>query len=476
VTFVTAAFVATAGLAACSGGSGGSHPSSTTTPATTTTAPGPGTTPPTAPPGTVPPSSKVVTVPARIDPSGRRDVTKALQAFLASVPNRRVIRFRLRGRYRINGTLFVQGRHELTIDGNHATFFAKTRGAPDRAQWWIKDGSRIVFRDLTVLGANPSGGTSENAYVRKLETQHGFRFEGVQGAELDHVAVHDVYGDFVYVGRDHHKVPSADVWIHDSVFSRNGRQGIAVTAATNVVIERNHLDHTRRSTIDLEPNSRSWVVKNVFVLDNTVGKGRLLFVASHGQGPVNDVVISGNRLTGHPLTIDAMAPDGTRRSNWVVSDNVSDAPVHTRPMRFFGIDGLVVRGNTQPVTGREPGVVLTDVCGDKVSGNDFGSGIVRRTTASCSAALTVPKPSAIPGRGAGGSSSTSSLPSTTRARTPTSIALGPPASVSTSTSIPSSSARGSGGFDLFDGVLVALAASVLLAIALAWRSRRPRAN
>ena len=54
-----------------------------------------------------------------------------------------------------------------------------------------------MFRDLTVLGSNPNAGVGENAYVRKLETQHGFRFEGVNGVELDHVQVHDVFGDFV---------------------------------------------------------------------------------------------------------------------------------------------------------------------------------------------------------------------------------------------------------------------------------------
>src|SRR6185503_413034 len=117
-------------------------------------------------------------------------------------------------------------------------------------------------------------------------------------------------------------------------FARNGRQGIAVTDAGNVIIERNRFDHVRRSTIDLEPNGRSWRVSNVFVLNNTVGEGRLLFIASHGQGPVNDVVISGNRLIGHPLTIDVKPPDGARRSNWVVANNLSNTSVHNRPMRF----------------------------------------------------------------------------------------------------------------------------------------------
>ena len=130
---------------------------------------------------------------------------------------------------------------------------------------------------------------------------------------------------------------------------------------------------------------------NAFVLNNTVGKGRLLFVASHGQGPVNNVVISGNRLVGHSMTIDSLAPERSpRRSNWVVVDNVSDTPVQQRVMRFFRTDGLEVHGNRQPVAKDEPAIVLDAVCGAHISDNDFGTDRIRQVTPVCAASLTVP--------------------------------------------------------------------------------------
>ncbi|HTD50034.1 MAG TPA: right-handed parallel beta-helix repeat-containing protein [Acidimicrobiia bacterium] len=382
-----------------------------------------------------------------------------LQAFLNRVPNDRVIQFRVGGRYRIDGTLLLANRNRLTIDGRGAMFFAKTRGGRNRAQWWIRDGSQIVFRDLWVKGANPSGGVSTGAYVRKLETQHGFHFEGVDGAELDHVRVTDVFGDFVYLGRDRHRVPSRNVWIHDSTFLRNGRQGIAVTAATNVIIEHNSFDETRRSTIDLEPNARSWHVSNVFVLDNTVGKGRLLFVASHGQGPVDNIVISGNRLVGHPLTIDAAAPGRQRRSNWVVTNNFSDTVVRSRPMRFSGIDGLDVSGNTQRVAGRQPGVVMANDCGAKVSSNQFGSGGVRQKGAQCAAALAVPTAPALLGRGI----STTTVPG---------VGTPGPSTTSGSTAPGRGTSGSHGGLNPWFAVLIA--ACVLIAVAFMVRGRRHR--
>jgi hypothetical protein len=340
----------------------------------------------------------VVAVPASIDSTGRTDVTKQLQHLITTTPDGRVIRFRSGGSYLLNGTLSVNGRHNLTFDGAGALVFATAKGGTNRSQFWVRDGSGITFRNLRIRGANSGGGTSDDAYVAKLAKQHGIRLEGVNGAEVDHVTVTNVYGDFVYVGLDAREVASRNVWIHDSTFRANGRQGVAVTAATGVVIEHNSFDDTRRSTIDLEPTGHRWRVDHVFVLDNAVGKGRLLFVASHGLGPVDNVVISGNQLRGHSLTIDVLPPGKRRRSNWIVTDNSSDLTVKSRPLRFAAIDGLELRGNVQKVAGGQPAVALSGVCGQQVSGNEFGAGAIRETGKTCAAALAVPAQPAIPGR------------------------------------------------------------------------------
>jgi hypothetical protein len=223
-----------------------------------------------------------VRVPPNIDPTGGADVSREMLSLVANAPNGSVIEFQENARYRIERTLWIRNRRNITFDGNGATIFATLRGAFDRSQIWVKRGTNIVIRDLTVRGVHPNGGTSEGAYVRQLETQHGIRFEGTDGGELDHVTVTDVYGDFVYLGRELHRTrePCRNIWIHDSTFARNGRQGIAVTDARNVIIERNHFSAMRRSTVDLEPNAHSWSVSKVFILDNVVGPGRLLFIAS----------------------------------------------------------------------------------------------------------------------------------------------------------------------------------------------------
>jgi hypothetical protein len=133
-------------------------------------------------------------------------------------------------------------------------------------------------------------------------------------------------------------------------------------------------------------------------------------------------------------------------------------------MRFFGIDGLVVKNNTQRVTGGDPGVVLTDDCGTDVSGNDFGRIDVVRHGARCAAPLAIPALPAIPGRGGPPGSTTT----TTRPRGPTGHPRTTPAP---STTQPPA---GAPGYSDSGRLVVAVIALVLAAAAIAWLIRRRR--
>jgi len=342
-------------------------------------------------------SQQIVPVPSTIDYTGKTDVTASLQSFIDGLDDGVVVRFHPNGRYRVDGTLFVTNK-TLTFDGQNATIFATTTGTLERSQWWITDGSGIVFRRMKVVGANPHAGLADNAYNAKYAKQHGFRIEGVDGIELDHVTVTDTYGDFVYVARFINDTPT-NVWIHDSTFRRNGRQGISLVAATGVIIERNTFADTRRGTIDLEPNGPAQTVSDVYIMNNTIGRGRLMFIASHGKGPVNDIVITKNQLPKHLLAIEVMSPTGQRRKNWIVTNNTSDVVAHSRPIRFIGIDGVLVRGNKQSISTSAEGVKLQDVCGGTVKNNIFGKGPqVVRSGPNCSATLVTPPVPDIPGR------------------------------------------------------------------------------
>ena len=312
-------------------------------------------------------------------------MTKELQAFIAQIPHHAVISFPAGAKYRIEGTLKVASRNDLRVDGNGATFFATVPylvgdNPRVRSQWEFKDVSNLTVEDMTIRGAHPNGGQGDTAYVEAYEAQHGINVLGGDRIEIRNVSISDVYGDFIYVGGSPFKVLGVptNVWIHDNNFRRNGRQGVSVTCGFNVVIENNDIADTRRATIDLEPGTESGFVRNVWIRNNKVGPGRLLFVAGHGGGNVSDIYIQNNILTGRNMGVDFVAPGGTRRQNIVVTGNVSDSAVGNgrgTALRFVGYDYIDVRDNVQRgQKGRSMYMVgIMRSCKVTVANNDLGA-------------------------------------------------------------------------------------------------------
>lgn len=310
-------------------------------------------------------------VPRSIDANGKKDVTDDLLAYFASVPDGSTITFPDAARYRIEGTLYMFGRTDLTFDGNGATFFATTDGTgiapPDhpsagwvpsnnwprhRAQWIVDRSERVTFRNLTITGANPNAGPWNGAYVSELEAQHGIEMAGSSGL-IDNVSISDTYGDLVSVTRWAH-----DVTVQGSTLVRSGRQGVTVDGGVDVVIRGNTVADTGRSIFDLEPPTAKREVRRVLIEDNDVGRANGIFVAALGKGVVDDVMVRGNRLTGQELTTQVRDgqknPDGTQtswRHNWAFVDNVSDRAFGSPQamLRFWRVNGITVTGNRAPI-------------------------------------------------------------------------------------------------------------------------------
>jgi hypothetical protein len=343
-----------------------------------------------APPPPAPPAAPArpatvtgtVRVPGSIDRSGLQDVSAPFARFLAGVPDGSTVEFARGSRYRMEAGLVVQARHRLTFVGNGATIFATTPGHLWRASVVVEDSSDIAFRDLVVRGANPVAGLADAAYQVDKVGQHGFRIGSARNVSLTGVTVTDTYGDLVYLGqrgeeRGRPRGPWTDgVVIRDSRFARSGRQGITLVGARNVVIESNSITEARRATFDFEPLAAGAGVEGVVIRNNRIGPGRLLFVAAEGRGPVNDVTIEGNRLTGHLLAIQVRDLAGGTRRNWRVVGNVGDlvsGNPHGAAMRFFQVDGLEVRGNHQRFDPRRnmQGIKAYGGCNVMIAGNDF---------------------------------------------------------------------------------------------------------
>lgn len=331
----------------------------------------------TTPAGAAPP---VATVPATIAGDCSRDVTAELSAWIASVPNGSTLQFGTNACYRVDGTLKIQYRHGLTFEGNGATFRAFTSGrelpageARTRSMFNFWRGSNLTVRNTIVRGANPNAGTGDFAYVPALEAQTAYVIGGVQHMLLDRVQAYDVYGDFVLSGP-----ATRHLVVRNSTFARNGRQGWTINGQ-DILFENNWIRQTRRATVDIEPATVTAITRRVTIRNNTIGRGRLYFLANEGRAaPTEDIAIIGNRFVGKAMTIRVDPPRGTR-ARFRVIGNTSDTPVGFGgggAFAFSDVIGVEVRDNVQPMQRNRgiSGVSIRDSRDVVVTGNRFPFG------------------------------------------------------------------------------------------------------
>jgi hypothetical protein len=334
------------------------------------------------------PTGAVAHPPASIAADCSADVTDALQSWVESVPDNSTLQLGTNACYRIEGTLVIEGRNRLLLDGEGATLRASGTGRRNRGQLSLKGGADLTVRDLIVRGVNPHAGASAAAYVPDLEAQHGFSVHGATDVLLDHVQAYDTYGDLVYIGPDGN-TPSHNVTVANSVFERSGRQGISITDANGVTITANVIAGIARSLIDIEPNFIRQTVRNVHIVGNVTGAAVNFWLANKGApADIGEIVVSGNRMTaptgGLVFVFARKGPargpyafDGNQMiANDVVTDEDSSGAFY-----FARVDGVTVRDNTVrfPAGKNMPAVELHDVHGAQVSGNHFdgaGRGIL----------------------------------------------------------------------------------------------------
>ncbi|MDQ3671027.1 MAG: IPT/TIG domain-containing protein [Actinomycetota bacterium] len=319
-------------------------------------------------------------VPAAVASDCSKDVTQSLSAWIASVPNGSTLSFADGACYRVDGTLELTNRSGLVFEGHGASFEPATTGNTWRSQWRLVGGSNLVFRNMIVRGARPPG----SGFVADLQHQHGFDLKGASGVKLDRVDVSAVYGDCVYIGQalDGSRAWSSNVHVEDSGCAGTGRMGVAVTAGSDVLVERSSFGGIGMTAFDVEPNggASGFGGKRLVFRGNRIGSVGASVFDAIGDGPVDDVTLSNNIVSGQGFRLVVIAPSGQRRSNFTITGNVSDTG-HNAPgsaaLKFIRVDGVMVTGNTIPLSGANMALAwAAESTAVEVSGNSFPGGVV----------------------------------------------------------------------------------------------------
>jgi hypothetical protein len=295
------------------------------------------------------------------------DQTSALQAFINAAPNGSTLCLQAGATYRSEGTIGIENRKNLTIDGRGATIYTASISTKNRANWRLVSSSGIVIKALTIKGANGSPGVFNAAH----QQDHGIRIDGGSGVEIANVRLINQQGDGIYLGNRDGLVPWVDgVHIHDVAISGSGRNCIAITAARNVTVEAAALATCGYHAFDIEPNNGSEGADRVLWRNSTVAAPIFDYVfASNGKaGKMTNIRVENVRAFGKEFRTTVQAQSGYRFANVAIVNNSSDKTVKGPVMWFKAIDGLTVTGNRQPLSSGSVASVL-DSTSVNVSGN-----------------------------------------------------------------------------------------------------------
>lgn len=240
-------------------------------------------------------------------------MTRALNDWIRdTVGDTSVVRFRADACYRVEGTITIEGKSGIVVEGHGARLRADAAGggeaARNRSTLSIKRASNVVVRDLEVRGPNrPFRPFTDTARLRALQGQHGIHLTAASNVLIENVDVSGVRGDCVYVGGMRAVGPSRNVVVRTSTLSDCGRQGVAVTDARDVLVDGNEFGDTGMFSVDVEPN-RGRAARRVAIAENRLGPSHwqaptLLGIFGFPEGSdIRDVTIAGNTVPDTPFT------------------------------------------------------------------------------------------------------------------------------------------------------------------------------
>jgi hypothetical protein len=353
------------------------------------------------------PESAVV---ATCDSNAKVDQTPALLRFIDDhdAPGT-VFRFKPNGCYWINNIIDIENKHDLTFNGNGATFKTidagfNTRPSDPRldrvwprirSMWRFEGGYNLTLRNLTIVGSNggpnaaidPRSGrpfrwdfhcpSADPPHPFCLEGQAGVTLFGVNpenkgdfGAVIDGVTVRYTFGFGIELhGWGAHAL-NRNIIVRNSKIERAGSMALVAQSVDGARFENNVLITPRRSMFNIEPPTPGMPSYNVTVDHNLMideddetdtKQGHFYMFANGGNtdARVEHITISNNQLINIPVNAYInLGPDlkgrRTSRRDIKIVDNVSNIPhgapfSDQAPIRAIGVDGLVVRGNTQAI-------------------------------------------------------------------------------------------------------------------------------
>jgi hypothetical protein len=281
------------------------------------------------------------------------DVTAELTTWLAQLPDRAIADLQ-HGVYRIDSSLKVDGHSMLRIiDGDFRVRAPSVEldevGRSQRRHLWFTNCADLSLDAISVTGQNttndagaPVDKDGQARYDAAREFEHALALEDCAGVTVTNFSADAIFGDGAYWRR-----------VTNGTFSgfevsRNGRQGVSVIAGADLTIVNGWIRHSRRSGIDLEPNSSTEIIENVEIAEMTI-RSRLISLTAGGSGTVRNISVHDITVNSASTpTLSLASSSGGRRDNWTV-ERWTTLPLLGSPQPAVNArdaEGLVLRDFT----------------------------------------------------------------------------------------------------------------------------------
>lgn len=295
-------------------------------------------------------TTKTAQIPPSIDATGTSDVTAALQAFIANVPDGSVI---LGGgpsaTYKHKGTFIPPSRNQLTFDFQGATLNNIADGnAGLGGSWGIYNAStfflplvkpyptHLTFRNAVITAASPKPGTFQSGeFAAFLHSMGGLYIE------VTNITASGLFGDFVTMNEG-----SSYVWAHDNHVVDCGRNMVSVVCGSHLVVENNKFDTAGYCSFDVEPEPGSIAGSADLIYQTNQHKSWAnCFFALDGSDAgkaITDVTVDSNTVSGSSL-LSVLGGTKSRAQRVTFTNNKGSG---TANVTAKNIDAFHFAGNT----------------------------------------------------------------------------------------------------------------------------------
>jgi hypothetical protein len=310
------------------------------------------------------------------------DVTSQLNSWFSTVPDGATVEFTPSACYRLDQTLVIRGHHNITLEGNGATF-KRVAPTPDallypkiNAHFHLQDDSGLSLQNFRIEGLNTVNspdpwefqpeGFGSNYGNKAFES--GVEISGGSGITITNASIDATFGDGITVGSERAETCTSDVRLSSISIDRNGRQGIGVVCANHVLIDQVKILHSHGAGIDLEPLGAAAHVENVEILRSYLN-ARTVAISSAGLRDISNVSVHGNTIAGWDPSYPWLClcgPSTSHRHDWSVRDNVTmRGTFNGTTVRFLNVRNVTFTKNTSRSLGTKPhaSIELSNVTG-----------------------------------------------------------------------------------------------------------------